>query len=37
VQQIIKAHGGSIAAKNHPETGGAWLQFRLPIRKAEDF
>jgi two-component system phosphate regulon sensor histidine kinase PhoR len=30
VQQIIFAHGGSIAARNHPETGGAWLQITLP-------
>ncbi|MGK7871788.1 MAG: sensor histidine kinase [Xenococcaceae cyanobacterium] len=29
-QQIIEAHGGSIEAKNHPETGGAWLQIKLP-------
>jgi two-component system phosphate regulon sensor histidine kinase PhoR len=32
VQQIIEAHGGSVSAKNHPETGGAWLQFFLPLR-----
>ncbi len=30
VQQIIQAHGGSIQAKNHPETGGAWLHIELP-------
>lgn len=30
VQQIIDAHGGSITAQNHPETGGAWLRLRLP-------
>lgn len=30
VQQIIEAHGGSVSAKNHPETGGAWLQIILP-------
>lgn len=30
VQKIIYAHGGSIEAKNHPETGGAWLQVELP-------
>lgn len=29
VQQIIQAHGGSVEAKNHPETGGAWLQIKL--------
>lgn len=31
VQQIVRAHGGTITAKNHPETGGAWLQIALPI------
>lgn len=30
VRQIILAHGGSITAHNHPETGGAWLQIHLP-------
>lgn len=30
VQQIILAHNGSIAARNHPDTGGAWLQITLP-------
>lgn len=30
VQQIILAHHGSIAARNHPKTGGAWLQITLP-------
>nr|WP_239121653.1 HAMP domain-containing sensor histidine kinase [Spirulina major] len=29
-QQIIIAHGGNIRARNHPETGGAWLQIKLP-------
>lgn len=29
-RQIILAHGGSIQAKNHPDTGGAWLQIELP-------
>lgn len=33
VQQIIQAHGGSITARNHPGTGGAWLQFNLPSAK----
>ncbi len=33
VQAIIQAHGGTINAKNHPETGGAWLQIKLPDRK----
>ncbi|MGC9503611.1 sensor histidine kinase [Baaleninema sp.] len=30
VKQIILAHEGTITAKNHPETGGAWLQVSLP-------
>ena len=30
VQQIVEAHHGTVTAKNHPETGGAWLQIRLP-------
>jgi two-component system phosphate regulon sensor histidine kinase PhoR len=30
VRQIIIAHGGSIKAMNHPETGGAWMQIILP-------
>ncbi|MEN9271141.1 MAG: HAMP domain-containing sensor histidine kinase [Thermostichales cyanobacterium HHBFW_bins_127] len=31
VKQIVEAHGGSISAQNHPETGGAWLRFYLPL------
>lgn len=31
VKRIIIAHGGSICAKNHPETRGAWIQIELPI------
>jgi two-component system phosphate regulon sensor histidine kinase PhoR len=31
VKQIIFAHGGTITAKNHPKTGGGWLQIKLPI------
>lgn len=30
VRQIVLAHGGTIKAMNHPETGGAWLQVLLP-------
>jgi len=30
VRQIILAHRGSVQAKNHPETGGAWLKIELP-------
>jgi two-component system, OmpR family, phosphate regulon sensor histidine kinase PhoR len=29
-RQIVEAHQGSIQARNHPDTGGAWLQVRLP-------
>ncbi len=29
VQHIVQAHGGSVSAKNHPETGGAWVQIQL--------
>lgn len=31
VRQIVEAHRGSVSARNHPETGGAWLQVRLPL------
>ena len=34
-QQIVIAHGGSIVARNHPKTGGAWLQIQLPIGDRE--
>jgi two-component system, OmpR family, phosphate regulon sensor histidine kinase PhoR len=30
VHQIIERHQGHIIAKNHPETGGAWMQITLP-------
>lgn len=30
VRQILLAHGGSIKAMNHPQTGGAWMQIQLP-------
>ena len=33
VQQIIQAHGGTVQARNHPETGGAWLSVKLPEHK----
>ncbi|PPS45155.1 cell wall metabolism sensor histidine kinase WalK [Chroococcidiopsis sp. TS-821] len=29
-RQIVLAHGGTIKAMNHPQTGGAWLQILLP-------
>ena len=36
VEQIIRAHGGAIAAKNHPTIGGAWLEISLPVDKPEE-
>ncbi len=30
VNEILTAHGGTIKAMNHPQTGGAWLQIHLP-------
>jgi two-component system, OmpR family, phosphate regulon sensor histidine kinase PhoR len=33
VRQIIVAHGGTVTANNHPNTGGAWIQVALPIEK----
>lgn len=35
VRQIVEAHGGIVTAKNHPETGGAWIQVRLPVKQGE--
>ena len=35
VQQIVLAHGGSVKARNHPDTGGAWLQVALPDAMAD--
>ncbi|MBD2179721.1 histidine kinase [Planktothrix sp. FACHB-1355] len=34
VRQIVLAHGGSVQAKNHPQTGGAWLKIELPYEQA---
>lgn len=34
-RQIVEIHQGSITASNHPETGGAWLQVRLPLGSSE--
>jgi two-component system, OmpR family, phosphate regulon sensor histidine kinase PhoR len=30
VRQIVDGHSGHIQARNHPKTGGAWLQVTLP-------
>ena len=35
VEQIIRAHGGTIGAKNHPKIGGAWLEITLPTDKRQ--
>ncbi len=32
--QIVQLHKGAIAAKNHPETGGAWITITLPYQKS---
>ncbi|GBO56651.1 phosphate regulon sensor protein PhoR [Pseudanabaena sp. lw0831] len=31
-RQIVTLHKGSIAAKNHPETGGVWITITLPYQ-----
>lgn len=35
VRQIVLAHGGSVKAMNHPDTGGAWLKVELPDAMAD--
>ncbi|MGF1538754.1 MAG: sensor histidine kinase [Elainellaceae cyanobacterium] len=30
VKQIVTAHQGKVAAKNHPESGGGWIQVTIP-------
>jgi two-component system, OmpR family, phosphate regulon sensor histidine kinase PhoR len=30
VRQILDRHQGTVIAKNHPETGGAWVQITMP-------
>ena len=34
VEQIVQAHEGEIAAKNHPTIGGAWIEIILPVKKS---
>ncbi|MBW4516697.1 MAG: HAMP domain-containing histidine kinase [Timaviella obliquedivisa GSE-PSE-MK23-08B] len=34
-RQIVEIHQGSITASNHPQTGGAWLQVRLPMGSSD--
>jgi two-component system, OmpR family, phosphate regulon sensor histidine kinase PhoR len=33
VKEIISAHGGTIQANNHPQTGGAWLRIVIPVEQ----
>ncbi|MFZ4666031.1 MAG: sensor histidine kinase [Prochlorotrichaceae cyanobacterium] len=33
VKQIVNAHQGSVEAKNHPLTGGAWIRVHLPLKQ----
>ena len=33
--QIVQLHKGEIIAKNHPETGGAWITIALPYQNLE--
>lgn len=35
VEQIVTAHGGSVAARNHPQTGGGWVQVKLRLDTRE--
>ena len=30
VRQIVEVHGGTIQLRNHPQTGGLWVQVELP-------
>ena len=32
VKQIVEGHQGSIIARNHPDTGGAWFKIVLPFQ-----
>jgi len=33
VRQVVEAHEGHVAAQNHPEFGGGWLQVWLPGKR----
>jgi two-component system, OmpR family, phosphate regulon sensor histidine kinase PhoR len=33
VRQIVTSHQGWVEAKNHPETGGAWIRVWLPSKR----
>jgi two-component system, OmpR family, phosphate regulon sensor histidine kinase PhoR len=35
VRQIVEAHGGRVQARNHPDSGGAWIQIHLPLKQSE--
>lgn len=36
VKQIVQAHGGTIQAKNDPETRGAWMQIKLFVEQPKE-
>lgn len=35
VKQIVQAHGGTIQAKNHPDTRGGWIEIKLFLEKPD--
>ncbi|MFS8886390.1 sensor histidine kinase [Synechococcus sp. H70.2] len=35
VRQIVELHGGTIQLRNHPQTGGLWVQVELPRQHPE--
>ena len=35
VRQIVELHGGTIRLRNHPQTGGLWVQVELPRKRAD--
>lgn len=36
VRQIVEAHQGTVRARNHPKTGGAWLEVTLPSQRVTE-
>lgn len=35
VRQIVEAHGGTVQLRNHPQTGGLWIQVELPQKRLD--